>query len=89
MRTLLSGIAILISMVTLCFQFTKEPEQPAPLLTIVADGGVVDNRSADEILNLMPNRFCQDEFIGNWEPMECGPREKDLRHQPELFVNII
>lgn len=57
----------------------------APKPTLVPASAILD---LDD-LKAAPNQFCDDEVVGSFEPMVCGPRQKDLRHSPELYVRWI
>lgn len=85
MKFILSCLAILMSMAAVQFNLTDmRTVAPKPSTAIAAD-----LQPGKPILIPIPNHFCDDDYLGEWDVMKCEPREKDLRHTPELFSKFL
>ena len=85
MRFILSCAAILISAASVMFNLSAPRTLPSKPSTAI----VADLEPEKPILMPIPNHFCDDEYLGEWDVMKCDPREKDLRHSPELFSKFL
>ena len=85
MRIVLSCVAILMSTAAVQFNLADTRNaSPKPKTEIV-----VDLEPQKPILTPIPNHFCDEEYLGEWDVMKCEPRDKDMRHEPELFSQLI
>jgi hypothetical protein len=75
----LAFLALLSNLGMMAFAFGRRPVEPATAV-------IVD---LDEPTKPQANQFCDEDAIGNFEPIPCPPRYKDLRHTPELFTKFL
>ena len=84
MKAILSCLAILMSAAALQFNLADmRTVAPKP------SAAVVDLQPAKPVLTPIPNHFCDDEYLGEWDVMKCEPRDKDMRHEPELYSKLL
>ena len=87
MRFILSCLAILMSVAAVQFNLADmRTVAPKPPAAIIVD---LQPNPAKPVLIPIPNHFCDDEYLGEWDVMKCEPRDKDLRHSPELFSKFL